>query len=339
MGLKRRGRFSYQEISDSSGISVSTISRVLNKSPLVTEETRNRVVEAMKKMGVDVSSLDFDPLPRNNLIIFNVPTFKNPFYSPIIEASRATAAANGYNLLVNEDPISEASIDGFLDLIRKTRACGLLCANSVGKERLQAVAKEIPTVTCCEFVASSGVPFVTIDDETASENAVKYLISLGKKRIAFINGPDSFKYARERYKGYSTALSSSGIPVDSSIVCSVGADMDFEVARAQALRMLSMDDRPDAFFCCSDVLACAAIKASFESGLNVPGDIAVVGFDNIQISRIMNPSITTVCQPTSQIGAIAVEMLLKVMKKDTRAMKAIYLGAELIIRESTSNFK
>lgn len=337
--MKRRGRFSYQEISDSSGISISTISRVLNKSPLVTEETRSRVIEAMKVLGIDVSSLDLNPLPRNNLIIFNVPTLKNPFYSPIIEASRVTAAANGYKLLVNEDPISEASLEGFLDLIRKTRACGLLCSNPVEKGRLQILAKEIPTVTCCESVASSGVPFVTIDDETASENAVKYLISLGKKRIAFINGPESFKYARDRYKGYSTALSSYGIEVDSSLICSVGADMDFEVARAQALRMLSMENRPDAFFCCSDVLACAAIKASFESGLKVPGDIAVVGFDNIQISQIMNPSITTVCQPTSQIGTIAVEMLLKVMKNDTRAMKAIYLGAELIIRESTSNFK
>ena len=332
--MKRRGRFSYQEISDSSGISISTISRVLNKSPLVTEETRNRVVEAMKKMGVDVSSLDFDPLPRNNLIIFNVPTLKNPFYSPIIEASRATAAANGYNLLVNEDPISEASIDGFLDLIRKTRACGLLCANSVGKERLQAVAKEIPTVTCCEFVASSGVPFVTIDDETASENAVKYLISLGKKRIAFINGPDSFKYARERYKGYSTALSSSGIPVDSSIVCSVGADMDFEVARAQALRMLSMDDRPDAFFCCSDVLACAAIKASFESGLNVPGDIAVVGFDDMPLCGYTSPTLTTVRVPKQEMGKAAAKRLLEKIKDGRLPPVKIEIGTSLIRRTS-----
>ena len=77
--MKKRGRFSYQEISDSSGISISTISRVLNKSPLVTEETKSRVIEAMKALGVDVSSLDLNPLPRNNLIIFNVPTLKNPF--------------------------------------------------------------------------------------------------------------------------------------------------------------------------------------------------------------------------------------------------------------------
>ena len=176
-------------------------------------------------------------------------------------------------------------------------------------------------------------------EESASENAVKYLISLGRRRIALINGPAEFKYSKERYKGYRNALVSHGFAIDDDIICAVGADMDYDIAVANVTRMLSQPGRPDAFFCISDVLACAAIKASLAAGLRVPQDVAVVGFDNIQFSRMMNPTITTVCQPFDQLGTLAVEMLVRVINGDDEHIESIHLGCELMIRESTSIFR
>ncbi len=329
-------KVTYEQIAKESGISLATISRVINKSPYVTEKTRAKVINAMEHSGIDTSHLDLSPVSSDNMIIFNVPTLSNPFYSPIAIAARITANRHGYSLLVNEDPINTDTIESFLRLIKKTRAVGLICANSISHERLLRLSMEIPTVCCCESVSNSPVPFVTIDDEVAAINATRHLLSLGKKRIAMINGPTSFKYARDRYKGYEYALSNAGIDVDKSLVSEIGADMDFDQAKAICLHMLNGSNPPDSFFCISDVIASAAVKAAFECSKKIPDDVAVVGFDDIIISKIMNPTITTVKQPTSQIGLLATEMLIKRIEKDEASVDSVYLGTELIIRESTT---
>ena len=336
--MSNRTKLSYQTIAERSGLSIATISRVFNRSQSVSDEKRARVIQALRELGVDPSTLDLRPQPRNNMLIFNVPSLKNPFYSPIIEASRRTAKRFGYNLVVNENPLG-TDLQSFIDLIRTSRAAGVILTNAIVPETVETIRQVVPVVTCCESATTAGVPYATVDDESASENAVKYLISLGRRRIALINGPAEFKYSKERYKGYRNALVSHGFAIDDDIICAVGADMDYDIAVANVTRMLSQPGRPDAFFCISDVLACAAIKASLAAGLRVPQDVAVVGFDNIQFSRMMNPTITTVCQPFDQLGTLAVEMLVRVINGDDEHIESIHLGCELMIRESTSIFR
>lgn len=336
--MSNRTKLSYQTIAERSGLSIATISRVFNRSQSVSDEKRARVIQALRELGVDPSTLNLRPQPRNNMLIFNVPSLKNPFYSPIIEASRRTAKRFGYNLVVNENPLG-TDLQSFIDLIRTSRAAGVILTNAIVPETVETIRQVVPVVTCCESATTAGVPYVTVDDESASENAVKYLISLGRRRIALINGPAEFKYSKERYKGYRNALISHGFAIDDDIICAVGADMDYDIAVANVTRMLSQPGRPDAFFCISDVLACAAIKASLAAGLRVPQDVAVVGFDNIQFSRMMNPTITTVCQPFDQLGTLAVEMLVRVINGDDEHIESIHLGCELMIRESTSIFR
>ena len=227
-------------------------------------------------------------------------------------------------------------LHAFLRLLRSTKASGLILANSITQERLESLSREIVTVTCCEAVPDSNVPYVTIDDEGASYNAVRYLISLGRRGIAFINGPRSFKYAREREKGYLEALHESGFEAEHRYMAEVGEDMDFETARAIATHMLNYPDRPDAFFCVSDIIACAVEKAALQLSLRIPEDIAIVGFDDIMASHMANPSITTVRQPTVQMGALSTEMVIKLIEKDENSIKSVILGTELVIRESTT---
>lgn len=330
-----KSKVTYEEIAKISGISLSTISRVVNKSPSVTEKTRQKVIEAMRQSGINTSELDLTPSRSRNTIIFNVPSLYNPFYSPIMISARLAAQRHGYSLLISEDPISDDTVDGFLALLKKTKVAGVICANSITHENLAKLSALVPTVCCCEAVLASPVPFVTIDDEVAAINATRHLLSLKKKRIAMINGPSSFKYAMDRFKGYKSALEKAGLHVDKELIGQVGAEMDYVEAKAICLHMLSLNDPPDAFFCVSDVLAAAAIKAALESGLRVPEDVAVVGFDDIIIAQIMNPSITTVRQPTSQIGLIATEMMIKFIEESVISEKSIYLNTELVIREST----
>ena len=188
--MSNRTKLSYQTIAERSGLSIATISRVFNRSQSVSDEKRARVIQALRELGVDPSTLDLRPQPRNNMLIFNVPSLKNPFYSPIIEASRRTAKRFGYNLVVNENPLG-TDLQSFIDLIRTSRAAGVILTNAIVPETVETIRQVVPVVTCCESATTAGVPYVTVDDESASENAVKYLISLGRRRIALINGPSS----------------------------------------------------------------------------------------------------------------------------------------------------
>ncbi len=331
-----RGKVTYEEIARESGISLATISRVVNKSSSVTEKTRQKVIAAMQKSGINTEELDLAPVPGRNMIIFNVPTLHNPFYSYISIAAREAAERRGYSLLVNESPVTDETIDSFISLVKKTKAAGVICVSSTTRENLVKLSAEIPTVCCCETVEDSPVPFVTIDDEIAAENAVRHLISIGKRRIAMINGPAAFKYAKGRLKGYKNALARNGIEIDKELIAEVGADMNYDQAKGLCLHMLSGNNPPDAFFCISADLAAGAVRDALESGKSVPADLAVAGYDDIIVSRITNPTITTVRQPTAQIGLIATEMLIKLIEEAEITEKSLYLGTELVIRESTT---
>lgn len=328
-------KFTYQDISKASGLSIATISRVFNNPAIVSASARSRVIDAVAAMGEDPNAYGLLPVPADRLIIFNVPTLRNQFYSPIIEAARNVARSRNYILLINEDNLSPSSLDQFLLLLSRTKTCGTIIANAMTKESLDAISAAVPVVTCCEAVPESGIPFVTIDDEGAAYNAVKYIASLGHRRIAMINGPSSFKYARNRLKGYRRVLEEEGLECRPEWIAEVGSDMDFEVAGAAALHMLSSPEPPDAFFCISDMLASAAIHAAIKRGYDVPKDISVIGFDNISLSEMMNPSITTIKQPVAQLGAIAAEMIIKIIENGTEPVRSIHLGTELIVRDST----
>ncbi len=327
-------KFTYQEISESSGISVATISRVFNRSPLVTEETRNKVIAALKSMGYEHESLFIVPGPVKKVIIFNLPSLKNPFYSSIVEGARNTAIRHGFSLIIDEDKLTDPS--SIIDLIKSTNAAGLLCANSTESSVLSTINSHVPVVSCCETSRNPDIPFVTIDDVSAAFNATKYILSLGRRRIAMINGPSSFKYAVDRFRGYLQAINEEGIELDRSILAEVGADMDYDMAVSSSMRMLRSSNPPDAFFCISDVLAAGAIRAALTLGKRVPEDVAVVGFDDILISKMNNPTITTVRQPSVQIGQLAADMLISLIENENSGVHTVFLGTELIVRESTT---
>lgn len=332
--IKHPKKITYSEISANSGISIATISRVINNSSNVREETRNAVIDAMKVLGYDTSALEALSAKTNDLIIFNIPSLDNPFYSLIIGGAKAAAQRNGYNMLINEDPIDDKSIDAFTALLKKTNAAGLISTNCISRANLLKLEALVPLVQCCECIPSMDIPFVTIDDVAAASNAVSYLISLGKKRIAFINGPIEYKYAQDRLKGYLQALAAAKLEKDSDLVIQLH-EISYDMAVSAAFQLLNSEKRPDAFFASSDVYAAAAIKAARRSALRVPEDIAIVGFDNIELSSMCTPSITTVNQPKFQLGLLSCEMLIKRICKEQIPIRNMYMDTELIVRETT----
>jgi LacI family repressor for deo operon, udp, cdd, tsx, nupC, and nupG len=331
-----RKTVNYQLIAKETGISISTISRVFTGASNVKADTRSRVIEAFKNYGYDTALIEkHQKNPGNSLIIMNVPSTANPFYTQIIHGAKAAATRRGCYLLLNEDHINENTIDSFMRLLRKVQAAGLVTTNHMEPAYLKRISEMVPLVQCCEYDADFDLPYVSIDDVAATKTAMEYLFSLGRKNIAFINGPIRYKYARHRLQGYLEALQDRGIPPDLHMRIQL-SEIDYNFAVSAVTTFLESGKRPDAFFCASDVLAAAVIKAGMHKGFSIPNDIAVVGFDNVDISFMTNPTITTISQPQYQLGFSSCELLIEYITNPQIPLHNIILATELLLRESTT---
>jgi len=180
----------YQEIAQETGVSISTISRILTGSAKVTTATSQKVLNFFDKNNFEITLLRTKKTGHaGGLIIFNVPSMTNPFYSPIAGGARATATNYGYSLLINEEHINNNTIDSFISLIKRVKAVGLIITNSVPEILLKKIAAVVPLVQCCEYNETANLPYVSIDDYAAAKTVMTYLFSQGRKNIALINDP------------------------------------------------------------------------------------------------------------------------------------------------------
>jgi len=331
-----RKKTKYQSIASDAGVSIATVSRILTGASKVKEETRQKVMQSMAKLGYDTEEIQANLANKNSgIILFNIPSLENPFYSQIVQGAKAAAYRWGYQFLINEDHINENSISNTLSLIKRINAAGVIVTNHVPATLLAKLNNVRPLVQCCEYDINLGIPYVSIDDIAAAKNIMSYLISLGCQRIAIVNGPIRYKYARHRLQGYLESLDRAGINREQRFIIQL-LDVNFDLAVSAVTQLLSASERPDAFFCTSDIYAAAVIKACNRMGLNVPRDIMVVGFDNIEIASIMNPTVTTVKQPRYQLGFSSCNLLIELINNPKSSVRSIVLETELIVRESTS---
>jgi LacI family repressor for deo operon, udp, cdd, tsx, nupC, and nupG len=329
-------KLNYQRIAEETGISIATISRVFTGASNVKADTRRRVIDTLKGYGYDTSFIEErGRIQENRLIILNVPSTGNPFYNQIIHGAKAAATQRGCHLLLNEDHINDSTIDNLLRLLRKTQVAGLITTNHMAPMYLKRISETVPLVQCCEYDAGFDLPYVSIDDVAATKMAMEYLFSLGRKSIAFINGPMRYKYAKQRLRGYLEALNGAGIPSDPQLILQL-SEINYDLAVSAVTNLFDSGKRPNAFFCSSDVLAAAAIKVGIRKGFSVPNDLAVVGFDNVDISAMMNPTITTISQPQFQLGFSSCELLIERIINPQHNMHNIVLATELLVRESTT---
>jgi LacI family repressor for deo operon, udp, cdd, tsx, nupC, and nupG len=303
----------------------------------VSETARDRIFSVMAKHGYEVSGLHLlKSQQKSGIIIFNVPSMANPFYSKIAHGAKTAAGRHGYQVLVNEEHLSNSEALNLIGLLQKINAAGLIVTNHVPKEILKKLKDLVPLVQCCEYDGELNYPYVSIDDISAARSTVNYLISRGKRRIALINGPIRYKYARERLRGYLEALKDAGLEARQEYIIQL-PEPDYDMAFSAIGQMLHGDNRPDAFFCASDVCAAGAIKYCLRNGLSVPRDVMVTGFDNVDISSMTYPTITTVNQPRFQLGFLSCEMLIEMINKPETPIRSLLLDTELIIRESTAD--
>lgn len=324
-----------QQVARQAGVSVATVSRVLNGQNTVSAKTRMKVEEAIKKLNYEPSLLGRNlRTSESRLLLILIPTISNPFYLEIIKGIEQVAISQNYNILLCETDSNPEKENIYFDLVRKKMADGIISMDpAVNVETLKKLAENYSIIQCSEYEEGTGIPYVTIDNEEASYRAVKHLIQIGHKKIALMNADEKFLFARQRKMGYKRALEENGITLKNEYIIPT-QQLGFENGQHAMKKILNLQDRPTAVFAVSDLLAIGALKEINASGLHVPNDIAVVGFDKIDFSNMTNPTLTTIAQPMQRMGNVAARMLIEKIKGEE--VESIILDHELVIRESTS---
>ncbi|MFT8318225.1 MAG: LacI family DNA-binding transcriptional regulator [Sporolactobacillus sp.] len=320
-----REKINAYDVAKIAHVSPATVSRVLHHKNNVNLATAQKVEEAIVQLGFHQSKND----DAVKIILLNVTDISNIFYTDVIEGVKAAANANNYQLLIDQTELNTENIQSFLTLIKNLHVYGLIVLKQLSSYILNKLSRSIRVVQCNEYNSEVDLPYVSIDDYSAARDATQQLILSGKRRICLLNGPRSFRYARERERGFKDTLIENDISITDDWIISLSA-IRYEIALPVVSQLLSSKYHPDAFFCVSDTLGAAVIGAAHKYRLNIPNDIAIIGFDNTMISQIITPSLTTINQPKFQIGYSVVELL----KNFDQEKQHIKLDTELIIRES-----
>lgn len=331
---------SMREVAKACRVSVATVSYVINDGPRsVAPATRNRVLKTMRDLNYRPRALHVGERAKRADTIGVLFTYRNDgdgmpdYFRPVLDGILPRAIAQDQNvLLFGQRDWSNAhrSLRNYCD----GRCDGLLLlALPVENEIVPALQERgFPFVLLGSTGPEHNVSSVDMDNAAAARKITEYLLSLGHRRIAMVPGPTELWAAGQRLGGYCQALVAAGIPCDETLILREGLGY----ARGRRLAQMPSDKRPTAIFCGSDVIAMDIVRALQESGLRVPGDISVAGFDDIPDAASCNPPLTTVHQSLRQQGEIATDLLLDMIRHETLPGKTETLPTELVIRASVA---
>ncbi|KHF40896.1 LacI family DNA-binding transcriptional regulator [Halalkalibacter okhensis] len=323
------------DVAKLANVSAATVSRVLSQPEKVSKETREKVLDVINKVKYKphIVARQFRT-QETKIILVVVPDITSAFFSKVLRGIEHIALENGYQVILGDTENDIERENSYINLLLQKQVDGMVLLTArLDKNKLEELASEFPLVLACEYVDGLNVPTVSIDNVSSARKATEHLIQLGHSKIAHITGPINIILSRDRLKGYRQAMISNDLEVDPAYIQE--GDLSFESSYNETLKLLSLSTPPTAIFVFNDEMAMGTIKAAKDSGLSVPNDLAVVGFDNIKMSTVFEPNITTIDQPKFAIGKKAMELLLHLIKGEPMKKKKFVMKDELIIREST----
>lgn len=325
-----------KDLAELTGYSVATISRVINQSPKVSEETRRKVEEAIRRTGYHPNFIGRNLRSAASMkIMVLLPTLDNTFYSKVLLGAEETAQKAGYQIIVGVTHNTVAIEENYIAMLRSCQVDGMVFANTIlDKFDLNRLAESYPVALLAHNVPGANLSCVSIDNVAAAREAVQYLISLGHKKIAMISGCYYQNPSADREQGYREALESAGLPWDPGLI--LRADFNFASGYAMAEKLMKLDEPPTAIFCVADSIAIGALRYLISAGLDQT--VSVMGFDDVQESEYIFNGISTVSQPKYELGQKSVELLLEKIRDLRSDAQALVLPHKLVIRGSTRTF-
>lgn len=320
------------DVAERAGVSKSLVSLVMRNSPNVSDEKRKAVLDAARELGYRPNAAARSLVQqRSNVIGVMVSDFGNPFFSEMLEGVEEASVNSGYRALFNTGSrVVDREVTA-VDTLLQLQTDGLILASPRFDDRqLEEIPRSVPTVMVGRDTRATGVDVVMNDDGRGAELVVDHLVNLGHSRIVHIHGAAGAG-AAARLRGFSDAMEARGlrpISIEGGFTEQSGVD--------GARRVLTLNPLPTAVFAANDLSAMGVMQTLESEGLSIPGDVSLVGYDNVDFTGLDHIDLTTVDQPRRQIGILAVEMLLERIEGDRKRAKRVTVEPHLIVRGTTA---
>ena len=320
-------------------VSKSSVSIVLNNKPGVSEETRKKILEIVNKYNYKPSHLAQSLVARKTKSIgLIISEIDNPFFTKVMKGVYDTCSNLGYSVLIGSSELSPAkekeSIENFISKRIDGMIISPLRGDGVDYQYLSSLINDNFPFVMLRNVENYAINLVDIDNSQASYEAVSYLIKNGHKRIAYFAGPEHSGHSMERINGYKRALMDNQININQDLIIRAGSYLLNGYQTGKEF-LSNVENLPTAICCYNDLVAIGLISALEEKGIEVPDQVSVMGFDNIDFSAYIKKPLTTIHQPVYDIGKVATELLMEqLLQPDQFLNKKIILSSKLIERES-----
>lgn len=333
--MKPEARVTMHQIAREAGVSLGTVSHVINGTATVREPLRQRVLDAVKGLGYEPNELSRGlRLNRTSMIGMIIPDITNPFFPGVVRGVEDVAYKHSYRLVLcntDNDPAKEST---YLNQLKSFLPAGILMIPSLGST--VATNGSGPPVVCVDRRPDGWKgDMVTVANREGAYKAARHLIDMGHRQLAVIAGPSHLTNAMDRLRGFRQALHDARIPIAPEYIQE--ARFDRISGYTAAMRLLQLLPRPTAIFAMSDLMAMGALLAIRESQLACPGDVSVISFDGQEQTELTDPALTCVYQPGYQLGYTAAVLLVERIEGLKAPTREIVLDTELRSRSSVAN--
>lgn len=318
-----------RDVAKLAGVSVATVSRVLNNQGYVHEDTRKKVERAIHELNYKPNAVARSLYKKTSKSIgLIIPDITNPFFPQLVRAVEETMNRAGYTvLLFNSDEVLERE-QHIIDLMVRKYVDGIIIvSNTIQYEHLKDLT--IPIVAL-DRVISQEIPSVSVDNYEGARKAVRLLMEKGCKKIAHLRGPENVFTAEERLRGYLDEMSSQRMET-----FIYAGNYELKTSMAETMKLLTEHSDIDGIFAGNDVMAVGAIKATTKLGIHIPNELKIIGFDGIELGTAISPELSTMKQPIIQLGEKSSELLLNYINGPENVLRHHVYQAELVERDST----
>ena len=327
-----------KDVAKRAGVSIGTVSNVVNRPHVVAAATRSRVLSVIEELGYvrDESARQLRA-GRSRVLGLLVLDLGNPFFVDVARGAEQAAHAEGLNIITcNSGQRSELEAS-YLAMFAEQRVRGVLVtpADPTGRSLDALRRQQIPFVLVDRVSADAAVCSVSVDDVAGGRLAVRHLLAAGHRALVYVGGPSEIPQVRDRRAGALAALDEAGLPPSALTEISVER-LDVAAGRDAGARLLGLDPRPGAVFCANDLLALGVLQTVFAARVAVPEQMAIVGYDDIEFASAAAVPLTSVRQPAVAMGRLAAEMLLEETSGgDGHEHRQVVLQPELVVRGSS----
>ncbi|MDX6244317.1 MAG: LacI family transcriptional regulator [Frankiales bacterium] len=338
------GAISVKDVAASAGVSVGTVSNVLNRPERVSPETRERVSAAIAELGFvrneSARHLRAGSSRTVGLVVLDV---ANPFFTDVARGVEDTASAAGLAVILCNTDEKSTKEDAYLELLEEQRVRGILItpAEAISDRLTELRRRGTPVVLLDRKAPGRDQCSVSVDDRKGGDLAVSHLISAGHRRIAFIGGPLTMAQVSDRLRGARTAVRRAGLP-ETALIVETTVGLNVAAGRVAVRQLLTLAKRkaPTAVFCANDLLALGALQELSQQGFRVPADMSIVGYDDIDFASAAMVPLSSVRQPRHQLGRTAAELLIEEADQAVgHRHRQVVFEPELIVRESSTRVR